>query len=116
MNEPQVNPDYVDAPYEAHGWERDKQTREIVWFTDKEVARDPQLGIKVERRAQDTGRLLLTYILPLSVGEREASRPAKSIRFYKEKRRKKLKNCVPFHQDRDSFEMLPNAIKDSKRL
>lgn len=113
MSENQVNPDYVDTPYEASGWIR-RDDGSIVWFVDKEVARDPMLGIKVRRTNMDTGELICNYVLEPAIAHREATRPARSIRFYQARRRKRLANAKPFNPDRDAFTNMPTPTKDAK--
>lgn len=108
----QPNPDYVDAPYEAHGFET--INGEHVWFTDKEIGRDPMMGVKVGRYRQDTGELMKTFLLEPSVVDHAGYRKGRTIRFYRKKREQKLKNCKPYVPGRDAFSNLPTQFKDAR--
>jgi hypothetical protein len=113
MSENQVNPDYVDAPYEASGFIQTENG--LVWFIDREVDRDPMIGIKVRRTNQDTGELICNYVLDPMVVDRENSRTPRTVRFYHDRRRKKLANCVPYRPGVDSFENLPTPDRPRRK-
>lgn len=104
----QVNPDYVDAPYEASGFIR--VDGKLLWFHDREIA-EIDSGKVIERRNQDTGELIEKYILPTAIVLRETERDARSVRFYKDKRRKRLANAREWNPDTQAFDKLPNALK-----
>ena len=103
-----MNPNQTGTPYLAHGVAT--INGENVWFEDREISRDPTLGILVERRTQDTGKILSTYFLPQDFVERDMERPSKSIRQLWLRRKARLKNCQIWKPG-TPFETLPNADK-----
>jgi len=101
-------PEYAPAAYLAHGITMIEGV--MIWFEDKEISRDPALGVLVERRNQDTGKLLLTYLLPQDFVERDMNRPGKSIHQLQWKRKLRLRNCKVWHES-TPFETLPGERK-----